>query len=608
MKRNDLLILLIILVVNVLFKLYNITYSSFDLDEAVHVWFAQLPLDEVIAQAANDPNPPLFNVLISGWIKTLGISELAIRWFSLLFSALAAGALFVFLRRNVNMRVAVIAAVLFTVSAVQVRFAHNARPYTMLVFLVICSYGMLLEVLRRPSPLKFVGYFFATALMLYAHPTSVFNLPAQALFVLPRLRSDWRTVLLIGGCQVLAIGTYMLWYVSIPYFRSDPGTWLQPPTWAEALVHIRYLNGSADNDAMLIVQLAMAVLGAIFLVFIQKDNKSVSLFMLALLWTAVPFLGNFAFSHMAEPIFQGKYVLSAQLGMVVLMAVSIDALKWQWLRWPVFAAVAVLLVFHIDFKSTSGEDWRAAAAHVKADEGPRTATFISPWFEFRSFAYYFDREAYTDPHITQKVLVAKNVFTAWHDVVAVGASQSRFKRLHLIWSQPSVENMQPRIDSLLQRGKLVAETKLEGITIYTFDLPSPPPVMHLDFESAPSAEAYAGRGAEQLGTDREFSANILFPLDDAFIADTDVEVSAAVRSPKGLEQVFLVVSIIRNGEYLVNIQQPVASNDVSSTSWTTLQASFRYELAKHAGADIKVFVWNPDRKPVWVDDLRVVKP
>ena len=221
MKRSHLVLLLAIIAVNLVFKLQYITYSSFDLDEAVHIWYAQLPLPEVIAQASNDPNPPLFNILISGWIKLFGVTEFAARCFSLLFSALAAGALFIFLKRNMSLRIALIAVTLFTVSAIQVRFAHNARPYTMLMFFVICSYGMMLESVRRPSFLSVMGYFLATTLMLYSHPTSIFNLPAQALFLLPRLRSEFKTVAAIGVAQIFAVAGYMLWHLNIPYFKSN---------------------------------------------------------------------------------------------------------------------------------------------------------------------------------------------------------------------------------------------------------------------------------------------------------------------------------------------------------------------------------------------------
>jgi hypothetical protein len=611
MKRSHLALLLAIIAVNLVFKLQYITYSSFDLDEAVHIWYAQLPLPEVIAQASNDPNPPLFNILISGWIKLFGVTEFATRCFSLLFSALAAGALFIFLKRNMSLRIAMIAVTLFTVSAIQVRFAHNARPYTMLVFLVICSYGMLLELMRKPSVLNYAGYLLATTLMLYAHPTSIFNLPAQALFLLPQLRSHFRTVATVGFCQVLAVGGYLLWHLNIPYFKTNPGTWLHPPTLHDALIHIRYLNGKDETDLLFFLQLALALVGVILL-WRFKNKENYSSWYLALCWTLIPFLGNFAYSHIGQPIFQGKYVISSQLGMLVLMAVSIDSLRWQTLRWATFGAVVAFMVSVINWKSTSGEDWRGASKYVVDNDSPTTATFISPWFEFRSFAYYFDSQAYLDPHITQKVLVAKRVFTAWHDVIPVGSNRPLFKRLHFVHSQPGAENQQPRLDSLMKNAALVAQLKLEGITIYTFDLRVPPPTMYLDFESGTSpiiildsAKAFSGSGAEQLDKDHEYSSALVFPLEEAFAKDANVNVSAQVRCDAGLQEVFLVASVIRNGEYLANIQMPVNASAMASTKWQELTLEFRYDKAKFAGADLKVFVWNPSKKTVWVDELKI---
>ncbi len=610
MKRSHVFLLLAIIAVNIGFKLQYITYSSFDLDEAVHIWYAQLPLPEVIAQASNDPNPPLFNILISGWIKLFGVTEFAARCFSLLFSALAAGALFIFLKRNMSLRIALIAVTLFTVSAIQVRFAHNARPYTMLMFFVICSYGMMLEATRRPSFLRVMGYFLATTLMLYSHPTSIFNLPAQALFLLPRLRSEFKTVAAIGVAQILAVAGYMLWHLNIPYFKSAPSTWLQPPTWAEALHSIRYLNGGgADFMFYIQVGLIAAVVGFLWR-FKSKENFQSLL--LAFSWTCIPFLASFAYSQVAEPIFQGKYVISSQLGMVVLMGVCIDTITWNSLRWTVFASFVTFMCIQINWKATSGEDWRGASKYVVDNDSPTTATFISPWFEFRSFAYYFDSQAYLDPHITQKILVAKRVFTAWHDIIPVGSNRPLFKRLHFVHSQPEAENQQPRLDSLMKNASLVAQLKLEGITIYTFELRVPPPTMYLDFESGTSptiildsAKAFSGKGAEQLDKDHEYSSALVFPLEEAFVKDTDVNVSAQVRCDSGLQEVFLVASVIRNGEYLANIQMPVNSSVMASSKWQELTLEFRYDKAKFAGTDLKVFVWNPSKKTVWVDELKI---
>jgi len=301
-RAADRVILSVIVLLNLVVRLPELGHSSFDLDEAIHIWFAQKTLPEIIGRAAEDPNPPLYNILISFWIKLFGVHETAVRWFSLLFSSFAGGALFFFLRRNMNMRTALFASALFLMSAIQLKFAHNARPYALMVFLMICSYGLLLEMFRKPSWWKALLYGLFTALMIYAHPTAIFNLPAQGIFLLLHVHKD---LLAVGKSLVGLVGAfaiYVVWYVSIPYFKGDIVTWLPPPGMEELLLAIRHLNGSADNR-LFALQGAVAVLGiSSVLTFgprILRNRMA-----LAVLWTVMPVACNFLFSQVADPSFR----------------------------------------------------------------------------------------------------------------------------------------------------------------------------------------------------------------------------------------------------------------------------------------------------------------
>lgn len=591
MGRNDRVLLLLIVVANVLLRLPWLGHSSFDLDEAVHVWNAQKPLPDIIARAAGDPNPPLFNILISFWIGLFGVDEAAVRWFSLLFSGAAAGALFVFMRRHFTLRAALLAVLFFTLSSIQLKFAHNARPYSLMVFLMVCSYGMLLEALKRPRPLLLAGYGICTALMLYAHPTSVFNLPAQGLFILWGARSGLRPALLAAGAMVAGFGGYLLWYLSIPYFEGEQGTWLAPPTLADAMQTVRLLNGSW-SDRLFYGQLAIVAVGLGFILR-ARDRPGMDALLLGVLWTAVPFWGSFLFSHAAEPIFQAKYVLSAQVGMTVLLAVALDAVRWHALRWAMVGVLAFKYADAMNWKVTTGEDWRAAAAIVREDGSPRTATFISPWYEFQAFAYHYDRDLYRDHANTQPGLAAQRVFITWGDILPAGSDRPRYGRVHFVEAQGDQAGQGPRIDSLRQHATLVAEHRLEGINLYTFDLNVPPPVMQLTFDRP-----------EVLEGEREYSPLVLFPLDASFPTDTTLRIMAEVLPGSGTEGVFLVVSVVREGNPLTYAQIPLSGN-AGADGWHTVETTVRYERAVHGAADIKAYVWNPSRRPVQVRRIAV---
>lgn len=591
MRVTDKVILFFLVLLNVLVRLPQIGCSSFDLDEAVHIWFAQKSLPEIIGRAAEDPNPPLYNILISFWIKLFGVSEIAVRWFSLLFSAFAGGALFFFLRRNVNLRVALFASVLFLLSAIQLKFAHNARPYTLMVFLMICSYGMLLDTLRRPSGAKAALYGLFTALMIYAHPTAIFNLPAQGLFILLHFHKDLLAAVEAMAGIIGAFVIYIIWYVSIPYFKGEIVTWLPPPGLDELMLAIRHLNGSQDNR-LFVLQVLVAAAGGIAVVSGLRAKRGTMY--LGVLWTVIPVAANFLFSQVADPIFQAKYVLSAQVGMTVLLAISLDAIRWEWLRWPMIVLLLLASVEKLNWQVTSGEDWRTAASIVRNDEGVRTATFISPWYEMYAFAYHYDRELYKDHVNTQPLLVRNRVFTAWHDIIETGSEHPRYFRVHFIEAQPSEAKQFGRIDSLKAYAKLVAEHHLEGMNLYTFELKMPPPVLDLDL----------GDG-ELLDESREYSSMVLFPVDGSFSEPTVLEVTAHVRSKDDISEVFLVASFINDGEYLLHEQVGNSKDAPDAEGWHRLIIRMTYDPDTHGTSDLKTFVWNPSKVPVSVRDLKV---
>ena len=93
-KGNTWLLPLFFFILNIIIKSFSVTKVSFDLDEAWHTYFSQKSLGEVLKIAGTDPNGPFFNLLLHFWIKLYGVSEIATRALSLIFSAATAPLLF----------------------------------------------------------------------------------------------------------------------------------------------------------------------------------------------------------------------------------------------------------------------------------------------------------------------------------------------------------------------------------------------------------------------------------------------------------------------------------------------------------------------------------
>ncbi|MBL4586860.1 MAG: glycosyltransferase family 39 protein [Flavobacteriales bacterium] len=451
----------IMAVIAIAFHSYNLDYASYDLDEAVHVWHAQKSYSEVIDQSANDPNPPVYNLLMSAWVKIFGVDEWTVRFLSVLMGALSTVLMFLVVARNYSYRAGLMAALLFCFAAIQFRFTHLARPYSLLMVMVIASYGSLFEYFRTSQKRKLLLYYLFTALMIYIHPTSIFNLPAQGLLMLISYRKNVRQLIVVGMVSVASVATFAAYYLSIPYFEGKAGDmWFDAPgiEAVSSVIDVFYGNSLIGWIQVLL----LIIIGCRFLW--RPESVKWNYVVIGIVWFLLPIVSSVLFSHLVKPVFQDKYVLSAHPGLILLLAVSINkAFNGFWRIIP-FAFVLVMSFLSVKTLPSSEGDWRKAVEFIKSDYDKNTCVFIHPWYEFRTFSYYFDRTAYTNPDETQKKLVKNRVYTAWHDVLPNGPYGS-VNNIYLITSHGNFVDLPFRIDSLDKASYLIESKEFSGIRL-----------------------------------------------------------------------------------------------------------------------------------------------
>src|SRR5580704_18535577 len=104
-----------------------------------------------------EANMSLYYVLLRIWLH-FGQSPFFIRSLSVVISALTVPAIYWLGRLLYNRRVGLIGAALFAFNAYDVRYAQEARSYTLFVLLATISSGFLLAFLRQPTRRNRLGY------------------------------------------------------------------------------------------------------------------------------------------------------------------------------------------------------------------------------------------------------------------------------------------------------------------------------------------------------------------------------------------------------------------------------------------------------------------
>ena len=113
-------------------RLLQISAQSLWWDEAVSLHLATSTVTDLIADRAAHVHPPLYFLLLKGWVAGAGTSAFSVRLFSAWFNTLLVAAVYGFGRRFLDRRVGLVAALLTALSSLYIVYSQEARVYALL--------------------------------------------------------------------------------------------------------------------------------------------------------------------------------------------------------------------------------------------------------------------------------------------------------------------------------------------------------------------------------------------------------------------------------------------------------------------------------------------
>lgn len=236
------------------------------LDEAQSVAISRLPPPRLFAALRGDGSPPLYYLLLHGWMGLVGTGDFAVRALSGLF-ATAALPLFHLLARPVGASAGRVTLVLAATNPWLVRYATEARPYALAVLLVLAGVLALDAVRRRPGPLRAGVLALITGLLLLTHYWSLFLYAVVGAGVLGWLlrtrsrRAGWSLAGLAAGAL-----PFLPWLPSFWYQVRHTGTPWTGRHGPQVLLHLVAewsTAGVGPAGALLLVTWPLMVWGAL---------------------------------------------------------------------------------------------------------------------------------------------------------------------------------------------------------------------------------------------------------------------------------------------------------------------------------------------------------
>ncbi|WP_166217904.1 glycosyltransferase family 39 protein [Pseudomonas atagonensis] len=328
-----------ILLLATLVRFYDLTAAAIWGDEGSSLLLANYSLGDIWNHAAFDVHPPLYFMLLHGWIGLFGDGILAIRSLSALAGIAAVGVGVWLVDRLATRRAAMIAGVLLALLPTAVRYSQEVRMYSLLGLLLLGATLALVYWLRKPQRKRYlVLYALLMSAALYTHYFAVLAALSHWLYLgLIRLqrgyrlrhiqRPDWWLA------NVVIVLIYLPWLPNLFGLMQhmdqlkaggDVG-WEDPVTLASlpSMIWTWLIQEDGEHLPLLVFGAGPLAMLALAGVAVARDRSVNRGSVLLALYTGVPLLLVFAVSFIS-PVFIERYLTAYALGLPMLVGLAID--------------------------------------------------------------------------------------------------------------------------------------------------------------------------------------------------------------------------------------------------------------------------------------------
>jgi uncharacterized membrane protein len=363
----------LILTVATVLRVRDLDRYSLWYDEVVTMRLARTSSPAALVQLLDQidgTRAPLHPLLLQGWLRLFGSSELAGRSFSATCGVFTVLLVYLLGRRLIDDATGRWGAWLAAVCPPLVYYSQEARMYAWLVVLTCLSWLQLIDFRTAAGRQRRTAYWLILTALFYSHPLGAFMVAAHGmayLLVRKSLALEMRSWLAIQVAVLVAIS---------PWLRRclDHGTDYPLPRYSIRFllaVPIEYVGGNS------IVLLACALVIAIGLFSWAGRRPGLirpASSMILLVWTIVPPVLIYTCSRIGRPIFgPPRYHLFIAPAYLILLAQGLTRLRPA-LRWGLGAGALYLSLSMIEanvYSQVVKADWRGLARWLGEEQQTR---------------------------------------------------------------------------------------------------------------------------------------------------------------------------------------------------------------------------------------------
>jgi uncharacterized membrane protein len=321
-------------------------------------------------------HPPGYYLLLRGVLARFGNGEFALRFSSVLAGTLTVPLIYQLGRVMGGRRWGLAAALLLALNPFALWYAQEARMYSLLLCLSIAGGYAFWKLVTQPNPRHWLWLTIVSALSFLVHYFAFLLSLVQFVYLVVSLRRTHRVLRWWVAAQAAAFLLFLPWAVVALSNPTQPWTWL-----GLALV----LAATAAGIVTMLRVRARSEVSTPYSLLLASRPYS-----LLLIWLLLPIAFTWLFS-LRLPLYVDRFLIICLPPLLLL--ISTMSLSSSWIaRGTMVILIMVSAIASARLWIDPGltkEDWRAAAAYVRAAEETGDALVMRDLQTGIPFGYYY---------------------------------------------------------------------------------------------------------------------------------------------------------------------------------------------------------------------------
>lgn len=387
--------LIVLTIVGLFLRFYNLGYNALWLDEATtHSFSVNSFLEIWQVTAGGEFNPPLFYWMEHAMLM-LGNNEVILRFIPALLGTLSIPLFYLVGKEFLDKNTGIIAAAACAVSPFLIYYSQEARAYAVMLFFVALATLFFLKAMKSGNRIQWALFGVFSALAFWTHFYAFVMIAALVLFALiewvPHIRSELHNLKMLAlGVIVFIILSAPLIIVTVQLFITRTAS---APTYGIqglGIITETFSQISGFNEIAMFLLVALFIIGIIQAFLIDK-NKGIFLVLVTVLTFVISYILSFKMPMLP------RYLIFLSLIFFIGIAVSYRIFYALWCnRAVVYGFIVVIFIIGVAvlvqmgyYSGYSKDDWRGFSGVLEGATHSGDIIVAVPGYMTQPLDYYY---------------------------------------------------------------------------------------------------------------------------------------------------------------------------------------------------------------------------